>query len=154
MNKNNFASLISKITKTNIEETDEEVIKTFNKYDETKEGLTEDDFCNYYLDTLLEDKDNNKIWNHLNNMGYDEYLCKKDETLEEKHIKNDDLFRFRSNFEDFINECIDNYNTYPEIDYNFIFYLPTNIDIYKKVLFELNSNDSNFTQDKAMGFGL
>ena len=144
MNINNFASLISKITNTKLKETDEKVVKSFNKYDTTKSGfLTEDDFCKYYLDSLLEDKDTHKLWNHLKNMGYDEYLCKKDEPIEVKHIENNNLFRYNLSVEDFINEFIEHYNTYPEIDYDFIFYLPTNLNIYEEVLFKLNSNDSN-----------
>ena len=146
MNINTFASLLSKIKNTKLKETDEKIIKDFNQYDSGENGvLTEDDFCQYYLDSILEDKNNNKeVWNHLKNMGYDEYLCKKDQPLEVKHIKNDNLFRYRLSAEDYIiNEFIDNYNTYPKIDYDFIFYLPTNIDIYKEVLLKLNSSDSN-----------
>ena len=144
MDIQNFASLRSKLTNTKLKETDEKIIKDFKKYITTESGfLTVDDFCKFYLDLLLEDKDTNQVWNHLKNMGYDEYLCKKNQPLEVKHIENNNLFRYRLSVEDFINEFIDHYNTYPEIDFDFIFYLPTNLNIYEEVLFKLNSNDSN-----------
>ena len=144
----NFASLISKMTNTHVTERDQKVINIFTKYDTAENGfLTEDNFCQYYLDYISEYNSFNIIWNNLNNMGYDEYLCKKDDPLEVNHIENNNLFRYRLSNEDFIDAFIDHYNnyysTYPEIDYDFIFYLPTNIDIYKKVLFNLNSNNFN-----------
>ena len=145
MNKEGFANFISKITNTGITESDDKVVNVFNKYVKNENGfLTEDNFISYYYDSILEDKDINKVWNHINNMGYNEYLCKKGEPLEVKHIENINLFRYRLNAEEFINEFIDNYNTHPEIDYDLIFYLPTNQNIYEEILDKFNYDSNLF----------
>jgi len=146
MNKKNFANFISKITNTNgITESDKRVVKAFLNYDKAENGfLTEENFISFYYNSIFEDKDIRKVWNHLENMGYNEYLYKKDKPLEVKHIENINLFRYRLNAEDFINEFIDLYNTYPESDYDLIFYLPTNQNIYEEILDKFNYDSNLF----------
>ena len=57
-------------------------------------------------------------------------------SIENNKNENSELFRFKlCNEEDeFMKAFIENYNKYPEIDYNFFFFFPTKENIYKEIL--------------------
>ena len=109
----------------------------FNKYDQEEKGyLSEDNFYNFYSDYLKDKRNIENAWYNLKNLGYNEYLIRNDEDLKVNHVKNNELYRFRLSVEAFINETIDNYNSYSKsICFDLLFFLPTNIDIYDEVLF-------------------
>ena len=145
MDKKCCAKFISKVTNNpNINENDERVKVIFKKYDKNENGfLTEEIFYQSYLDSIKEGNIN-EAWKNLENMGYDEFLNKKGESFEPVHTKTDVLFRHILNVEDFLKEFIYCYNNYSEINYDFLLFMPTNKDIYDRILYQLN-NDSELS---------
>ena len=158
MDKKRFTTFISSINKDNtIKESDEKIKIFFNKYDKNEKGyIIEEDFFKYYSDLLLEENKFNYCMENLNNMGYNEYLVKKDEPLGISHLKNENSWRYlMSNDKEILNEFYKKYNdSGSKINYNFIFFLSTNIDIYNYILYDFNKDkkalDNILENDKNM----
>ena len=147
MDKKMLGNYLLKVS-DNLSNLEEKVKKIFVKYEKEEKGfLTEDNFYQFYYDLILENE--KKVWNHVQKMGYNLYLVKSDEDLEVEHIKNnEDLFRYRLAIDEFIDEFIENYNNYPNLDYNLLFFYPTNQKIYEDILLRFNQHDSIFKDEK------
>ena len=144
MDRKMFAIFITTINKDNTnKESDERIKLIFNKYDKDEKGyIIEEDFFKYYSDLLLEENKFDYCFENLKNMGYNEYLVKKDESLDILHLQNQNSWRFLiSNDNDILNEFHKKYNdSDSKINYNFIFFLSTNINIYNYLLYNFNKD--------------
>ena len=135
----NYFLIISNNTEPSIIQ--KKVEKFFEKYDKEQKGyISEENFYKFYSDFFLEKGKIENVWEHIKKMGYNKYLIRNDEHLKVEHIKNLDLFRYRLSVEDFIDETIDNYNNYPGFNYDLLFFLPTNQNIYEEILFNFNED--------------
>ena len=145
MDKKCCAQFISKVTNNpKINENDERIKAMFKKYDKIENWfLTKEIFYQFYLDSIKAGN-TNEAWKNLENMGYDEFLNKKGESFETEHTKNENVFRYTLNIEKFIEGFIECYNESSEINYNFLLFMPTNQEIYDRILYQLN-NDSELS---------
>ena len=157
MDRISYANFISKVTKNpGVGEDDEIVTKIFKKYDKDGKGeLTEENFYQIYFDSIYNEGKANDAWKDLYNMGYDDYLNKKDKKLEYIHIDNkEEIFRYRLVCDEFLNVIVEDINDFPELNYNILFFFPTDTDIYETVLRQFDSelydnifkNDNNLMQ--------
>jgi len=144
MDKANFADFLLSANKNISNKESEERIKLiFNKYSKKEKGyIIEEEFFKYYLDLLLKENKFDYILENLENIGYNEF-----------HIENENSFRFiLSNNNDILNEFIKDYNdSGSKINYNFLFFLSTNIDNYNYLLFKFNKDKKaldNLFEDK------
>ena len=136
MDKESCKNFFSEITNY----TDNIINDIFKKYDNDENGfLTEENIYQYYSDILLKEKKEKEVRDSLFKMGYNEYLLNI-KNVEVEHDENEDLFRYKlsnngeEEGEGFINLCFNNYNIYPQLDYDLLFFLPTNENIYYKIL--------------------
>ena len=147
MDKKNCTECISKILNQNKKELEDKIKNLFEKYDKDNGGyITKEIFFQIYLDLILENGGNiNKIFSSLDKMGYNQYLRKKDDSLEIKHVENSELFRVITiGNEEFMNAFIDYFNKYPQLNYNFLFFFPTKKDIYEEILEKFNNDSEAF----------
>jgi len=143
-------------TNTNIsnKELDERINLIFNKYGQKEKGyIIEEEFLKYYLDLLLEENKFDYCIENLYNMGYNEHLENKKESSNVSHIENENSFRFiLSNNDEILNEFIKDYNdSNQKIDYNFLFFLSTNLNNYNYLLYKFNKDKKaldNLFEDK------
>ena len=141
----NCINIISSFTISNNKNEFEEKIKLiFEKYDKIGTGfLTLENFYHFFLDWLLKNDNDKSIWENLYKMGYDKYLRKKDEYINNKPVDKSKLFKYNKEvFEEF-NEY---YNDYPEKNFDFMFFLPTNEEIYGEILSNFNSDPNLFNE--------
>ena len=109
-----------------------------------KEYLTKEDIYKYYFDRIHEGGGGGVV-TELNNAGYNDYLKKQDNSLENKQVENYELFRYYlSDIQDknnnFLEDFIYNYNNIsPKIDFDLFFYIPTSKYYYEKFLNHENS---------------
>ena len=136
MDKASCKNFFSEITNY----TDDNINDIFKKYDKDESGfLTEENIYQYYSDVLLKEKKEKEVRDSLFKMGYNECLLNV-KKLEVEHDENEDLFRHKlsnngeEEGEGFLNVCFNNYNTYPQLDYDLLFFLPTKENIYYKIL--------------------
>ena len=139
-----FANFILSVDKDNTKNgIDDQIKLIFNKYDKNKRGyIIEEDFFKYYSDLLLGENKFDYCFENLKNMGYNEYLIKKDESLNVLHLENEKSWRFlMSNDIDILNDFNKIYNdSGSKINYNYIFFLSTNINIYNYLLYNFNKD--------------
>ena len=142
MDNKSITEFFSKITNNYSTESKEKIEKSFKRYDEDNTGfINEEAFYKIYLDSILENGENiDNLIKNLDKMGYNQYLRKKDESLEYKHIENSELFRVILSKEEFMNAFIDYYNKFPQLNYNFLFFFPTKKEIYEEILDKFNKD--------------
>ena len=158
MDRKAFTNFISKVTgNPNVKENDERVKNAFKKYDKVENGtLDEETFYQMYYESIYNEGNINEAWNNLHNMGYDDYLNKNDENTEYTHLPYEKVVRCMLVIEDedFIKDLVESINTYPEVNYDTLFFFPTDPGLYADVITDFNlelydeifNNDNNVMQ--------
>ena len=139
------ANYISKVTaKESVCENDDRIEEFFKTYDKENLGyVTEEKFIEFYLNCLIERKENT-VWDNITSMGIREDLHKNDEPEKIEYINNDTLPRYcLGNDKIFVDTL---FNLFNELEnkkdiFEFLFFLSTNKEIYDYILNELNKKD-------------
>ena len=147
MSRENVIHFFQKINNnSSIKGWDSRIRLIFDKYDKGKKGsITMEEYLKYHKDCLLEGDKFDSYWDNLRNMGYNEYLRRIDDPIDEVHINKESLFRYYlSNNEEFLTDFIEKYNENPKIDYKLLLFLSTNEKIYKYILSQFNKDRNAF----------
>ena len=147
MTRENVIHFMQRINNdTSIKGWDKRIRLIFDKYDKGKKGhITMEEYLKYFKDCLLEGDQFEHFWENLKNMGYNEYLRRAEDPIDEVHINKENLFRyFLSNNEEFLTEFIEKYYENPKIDYKLLFFLSTNEKIYNYILSNFNKDRNGF----------
>lgn len=157
MNKEKVIHLMQRINNdTSIKGWDPRIRLIFSKYDKGSKGyITMEEFLKYNLDCLLEGDKFDYFWDCLKNMGYNQYLRRVEDPIDEVHFNKEDLFRyFLSNRDEFFTDFFEKYNENPKIDYKLLFFLSTNEKSYNYILSNFNKDikafDGIFQEPKLM----
>ena len=147
MTKENVIHFMQKINNdSSIKGWDKRIRLITDKYDKGKKGyITMEEYLNYFKDCLLEGDKFDAFWENLKNMGYNEYLRRTEDPIDEVHISKENLFRyFLSNSDEFLTDFIEKYYENPKIDYKLLFFLSTNEKIYNYLLSNFNKDRNGF----------